>query len=100
MFHFAPQQRSVVLSLKDANLSELSPDDRLEALHVGPLIIPFINFQDTIKKIENGFIWTYEPDLIKWSERKNQIISLKQGKELFLSEVRYDSAANKIYPPN
>lgn len=99
MFSFSPQQRQFALSLRDAVAAELSADNYLEGIHVGPLVVPFLPFKEAIKKIEDGFVWRHEPDLEKWGERGNQVISLKKGKELLLVEVQYDPKANKIFPP-
>ena len=99
MFHFAPQQRQV-LSLKDATAAELSSDNHLEALIVGPLVIPFVDFKEAVKRIEENFAWAHEPDLTKWTDHGNEIISLKKGKEIVLAEVKYDPEKNKIFPPN
>lgn len=96
MFSFAPQQR---LTLKDAAAAELSSDNYLEGLHIAQFVIPFITFKETIEKIEDGFSWRHEPDLEKWSERSNQVISLKKERQFFLAEVRYDPITNKIFPP-
>ena len=100
MFHFAPQQRQVALTLKDAAAAELSNDNHLEALHVGPLVIPFVDFKEAVKRIEENFTWAHEPDLTKWTEHGNEVISLKRGREIVLAEVKYDPEKNKIFPPN
>lgn len=97
MFRFAP--RRTALSLKDAQVCELGPHDYLESLYVGPMVIPFIPFQEVGQKIGQQFVWHHQPELAKWSERGNDVISLKKEQEIFLAEVRMDPTTHEICPP-
>lgn len=100
MFSFNNRpQEPVRLSLYDASAAELSSDNTLIALCLGPIEIPFILYSEIPKYISDGYLWTYEPKLDKWTERGNNIISIKNGNKIVLSEVQYDKDKNSVYPP-
>ncbi len=101
MFAFSPQARSPVrLSLYDARAVELTEDNRLQNLCLGPIEIPFVAFEKIPKYIETGYAWNIEPQLEKWTERGNNIISLKLENDVLLAEVQYVASTNQIFPPH
>ena len=101
MFSFAnrgPPQPSVV-TLADARIVSLTQDDRLEKLLLGPIEVDFVPFESIPNYLHQGFVSKLEPNLQKWTDHGNSIISLRKDKKLFLAEVQYVPETNRFFPP-